>query len=224
MPLENALVVAALAAATAVALAWTWRWTRRRRETVWRRFARRHGLRVVRREGHTALVGNRHGRSVRLAVDEDGSDGELVGIVPVRMEVQLRLNVPPQLALTCSGAAIGALAQGLGAQTLPADERGGGHLILQEGADAESAGAFLTLPRRQALLQLARDVDPATAGLERQCVYCEDRMTGVDLDRLDAWLQKLEQAAAALDLPGDEIGDEQRDREPERGADAGTRT
>lgn len=211
MPLENALVVAALAAATAVALVWIWRWTRRRRETVWRRFARRHGLRVVRRDGHTALVGNRHGRSVSLAVDEDGSDGELVGIVPVRMEVQLRLNMPPQLALTCSGAAIGALAQGLGAQTLPVDEGGAGQLILQEGADARSAGAFLTPPRRQALLQLARDVDPATAGLERHCVYCEDRMTGVDLDRLDAWLQKLEQAAAELERPSAGAGDEPGD-------------
>ena len=198
MELQMVLVIAGLAVAMA-SLVWIWRWSRRRREADWRRFARRHGLRVIRRDGRPIVAGDWDGRLVQISIAQDGSDGELVGIVPVRMEAALRVTAPHPMTVTCSGTAIGTLAQGLGANTLSVDDARSGHLILQEGTDAAAAAAFLTPSRRQALWQLAQEVDPATAGLEDQAVYCEDRMAGIDIDRLEAWRQALGQAASALE-------------------------
>jgi hypothetical protein len=115
------------------------------------------------------------------------------------MEVALRVIAPHPMAVTCSGTAIGALAQGLGANTLSVDDARSGHLILQEGTDATAAAAFFTPLRRQALWQLAQVVEPAIAGLEDHSVYCEDRMAGIDFDRVEAWRQALGQAASSLE-------------------------
>ncbi len=178
---------------------------RARRRTVWQQFARRHGLKLFGDDNADPIVvGTTHSRRLTVRRTDSGSDGDLVGLANVRLELAPREPPPPGLTVVNAGDSVGKVAHLIDDHV--ADPAALHHtdpdfhmLVREDDPARHGAARFLTPERRRALQDLADQAGTATVGIEDGALFWEDRVLTGDVDQLERWLSLLDHTAERLD-------------------------
>lgn len=187
-------VAALIAGAVVVAV-----WAKSRRRAVWRRFARRHGLRFVENRGRLVVAGMLGNRLVTLTVPEEGSDGEELGVEEVRIDVSLEGPLPRGLQLAEGGLIVGEAERAFGEQVIETGDPEFDRRVVVKGADAEAIRDYLAEERRRALLELLDGEAGWTVLMDERRVALEKRSLVGRLEELEDRLERLLAVAPLLD-------------------------
>lgn len=175
------------------------------RQSVWERFARRHDLALFNdQDDEQMIAGVAHARRLTIRRTDQGSDGDLVGLANVRLELTPRDPPPKGLTVVNAGDSVGKVAHLIDdhvadpAALHEADPEF--HMLVREDETAtDAASRFLTEERRRALQDLAGEAGTATVGIEDGALFWEDRVLAGDLEQLERWLSLLNRTAERLD-------------------------
>lgn len=175
---------------------------RRRRQDVWRAFARRHGLQYRIDDGRPRVMGTLDGRRVELSIVGESSDTGPMGVEVIRLAMSLAAPPPVGLKLESAGGVVGDVQKTMNEDRFETGDEEFDRQVNVSLTDAPSATEWLTPTRRRAFLDLVRenpaDLYTIAAGqLQWQC-----RTALGDADKLDVQLRHLAIAAAAMDGGG----------------------
>jgi hypothetical protein len=190
--------IAALAVLVVAGAAGWWILVVRRRD-VWRRFARRHRLKVIETGVLPRLEGTVHGRPFVLAAASGGSDAEEFGIVDVELSLGLFGPLPERLEMEDATGVIGEAQRVLEGHTISTGDAEFDHSVVVRGADAGAVQAYLDPGRRQAFRDLVERHASGEVGLAAGRIYLRDRELVSSLEELESRLSLLRQAAPAFD-------------------------
>jgi hypothetical protein len=167
----------------------------RRRSEVWRRFARHHGLEVVRGARGPKVEGDIGGRPVALEAGTSSSDRGLFAVEPVELSVEARVRPPAGfevLPRTSLDPVVGE----------PGVETGDAvfdQVVRVRGDDAEQVRAWLTEARRAAVAELVEAAGRDVAGILGARLFIRRRRATSRPRRLDRDLEVLLATAQALE-------------------------
>lgn len=197
-PLLVALAVLALVVAAAVIALLA----NSRRRAVWRRFARRHGLRFLENSGPPAVAGIIRNRLVTLTVPASGSDGEELGVQEVRLEVSLQGTLPRGFEIVEGGPVIGEARRAFGEQVVELEDPEFSRRLIAKGHNHTEVRDYLSADRRRTLLRLLEDAQAGWSLLmdERRIAFEKRSLAGGEQE-LEQRLGRLLEAAPALDSP-----------------------
>jgi hypothetical protein len=170
-----------------------------RRRDVWRRFARRHGLRVTGAEAIPALNGMVDGREFSLRGVSGGSDAEELGIVEIEMSLGVRGPFPADLEIEDATGVIGEAQRVLAERTLITGDEDFDRASVVRCADPERARTWLNERRRRAFLDLEGRHSSDEVGLAQGRLYLRDRELVSRLEDLESRLALLREATPAFD-------------------------
>jgi hypothetical protein len=193
-----------MAVIAALGLGW-WLLVRRRRN-VWRRFARRHGLRAVKGATSPRLEGVITGRPFALTMTSGGSDSEELGIVDVEMSLGLHGTLPAGLEIEDATGLIGEAQRVLEEHGFATGDEDFDRSVVVRGADAPGIVAYLTPDRRRAFRELVERHSTGEVGLAAGCIYLRDRELLSRIEDLESRLAVLVHLAPALDASGPSAG------------------
>lgn len=179
------------------------------RQDAWRRFARRHQLRLRRGgEAGDRIEGAVNGRGITVRRVDAGSDAEVVGLATVRIELAPQPPPPRGLSVVNAGEPVGRVAHLLDTRIAdPVDLNTTDpdfHLMVRESDSRTGALHYLTPLRRRALQELADKAQSASIGIEAGKLFWEERDSQRDPDYLETRLAALEAAADRLERADDE--------------------
>lgn len=192
-----ATVTAVAAAAVALAVIGTMLMMRRRSE-VWRRFARRHGLRFARGDRGPRVEGLIDGRRVVLEAGAGSSDRGLFAVEPVELSVEARVRAPAGfevLPRTSLDPLVGEPGVRTGDAVFDRVAR-------VDGDDADELRAWLDEARRAAVAELVEAADRDIAGVLGTRLFIRRRRAASRRGRLEADLEVLLAAARNLEDAG----------------------
>ena len=178
------------------------------RHNAWRRFARRHRLKLRRdANGAGRMDGALAGRPLTVRRPDSGTDAQLLGLASVRLELTPRRPPPRGLSVVNAGESVGRVAHLIDAQvTDPAELKladPGFHMVVRESDSATGALHYLTPLRRQALQRLADRARSAGAGIEQGRLFWESRDPIEDLEYLEQCCSILQETAERLESADD---------------------
>lgn len=175
------------------------------RRSVWERFARRHDLALFDDQDDEQIIsGVTHARRLTIRRTDHGSDGDLVGLANVRLELSPRNPPPKGLTVVNAGDSVGKVAHLIDDHVadpaaLHESDPEFHMLVRQDGTASDAAARFLTEERRRALQNLANEAGTATVGIEDGALFWEDRVLAGDVEQLERWLSLLNQTAERFD-------------------------
>lgn len=172
----------------------------RRRRDVWKRFARRHGLRVVEAPsfGAPRLEGTVEGRRIALYAEEGGSDTGDMGFEVVTFRMKLVGAVPAGLEVAPGGVR-GEIEKLAGAADVELGDEKFDSAVRVDADDPERLAAYLTRRRRRAVLELLALPHIEEAGVAEGAVYVTQREMISDLENLERRFRELLSLARRLD-------------------------
>ena len=191
------VIVAAVVVIAGGTLAW-WRLVHLRRD-VWRRFARRHRLRVMESGGVPLLSGTVGGRAFSLGAASGGSDAEEFGIVEVEMSLGLHGPLPADLEIEDATGVIGEAQRVLEERTVPTGDDEFDRSAVVRCADAAAARAWLNGRRQRAFLTLIARHASGEVGLAGGRLYLRDRELISRVAELETRLKLLRELAPEFD-------------------------
>ncbi|MEX0937856.1 MAG: hypothetical protein WDZ59_08335 [Pirellulales bacterium] len=170
---------------------------RRQRYSAWRQFARDHNLQF-RRRPRLRVAGRVRDRNFELGVSDSSSDTGVLGVEEVAMGVQLHGHVPKGLELVQVAPALAEIGAALRDDTVTTGDEEFDHTYVVRAEDGNAAIEYFDDQRRAALVQLARDADFLVA-IRQGYLLAESREMVTVRERLDAWFERLLEAAPKLD-------------------------
>lgn len=191
------LIVIVLAALAVVLGPAAW-WVVRRRQGVWRQFARRRGLSYVSSPTGPRVTGKLHDRLVDVRTAQEGSDEE-AGVVVVRVAVQLR-GLPEGMTAEAKPGLIGGLAALAEARVRIGDDHFDRDVIVN--GPEQPVRAYWTAGRRTVFLRLTESTRCDRLGIEGSNLFAEFRSILTDVAQLEEILDRLLTAAGSFDEPG----------------------
>lgn len=204
---DRQLIVGIVAVIVLVAAVWlSWR-LRRRRQEAWSRFARRHGLRPVPTEGEVNdFAGTVSARSVALRQADHGSDTGTLGVTVVSLGIELAGELPRGLHVEPGTVLDPLLMPEREDDPVDVVETGDEDFdgrVRVRAEDTAAAGAYLTDPRRQAILRLLEEYPSSDSGIREGRVQVAMREVLADPERLEECLALLLAVAPTLDGDAD---------------------
>ena len=192
------VILVAVVAIVSGALAW-WRLVHHRRD-VWRRFARRHRLRVTESGTVPLSSGTVDGRAFSLGAASGGSDAEELGLVEVEMSLGLHGPLPADLEIEDATGVIGEAQRVLEERTVPIGDDEFDRSAVVRCADAAAARAWLNERRRRAFLTLVCRHASGEVGLAGGRLYLRDRELVSRVAELETRLKLLRELAPEFDV------------------------
>lgn len=177
---------------------------KRRRKSIWHRFAGRHRLKHELSADRHRVSGAVDGRQVELSISPNSSDTGLLGAEEIVFAVEVHGSLPAGLELRSAPGVVGAIqrASDPDAKTVGDDEFD--RCVVVTGDHPAALEEYLSEERRQAFLQAIRDCGEAELVLSAGWLELQTREVVSRPDELEDEYRLLLTTAEALDrTPGE---------------------
>lgn len=173
----------------------------RKRNSVWRQFALRHGLKVTQGKGGRHISGDVNGHRITLETVDESSDTGPLGVAEIRMSVKVDCQTwPVGLRIESATNSIGDLE----AHNTVTGNEVFDRALLVLGRDRTAACGWLTDDRQTALMELAVEHNDKRLKLAGDQLALQTRNAISRLQELDDMLRSLIRTASIIEFRDDE--------------------